>query len=91
MYPQSAEASEQEGFPSIAKVMLSIAVTERQHEKRYLALLDNIKKGRVFKPEKVTKWKCRNCSYIHEGTEPPEKCPDCDHSQAYYELLAENY
>ena len=91
MYPQFAEVAKQEGFPDIAKVMLSIAVAERQHEKRYLALLDNIKTGRVFKRETVTKWKCRNCGYIHEGAEPPEKCPACDHPQAYYELLAENY
>ena len=91
MYPQFAEIAEQEGFPDIAKVMRSIAVAERQHEKRYLALLDNIKSGRVFKREKVTKWKCRNCGYIHEGTEPPAKCPACDHPQAYFELLGENY
>ncbi|MFQ5722440.1 MAG: rubrerythrin [Candidatus Aminicenantales bacterium] len=91
IYPQFAEIAEQEGFSDIAKVMLSIAVAERQHEKRYLAFLDNLKTGRVFKREKTTKWKCRNCGYIHEGTEPPEKCPACDHPQAYYELLAENY
>jgi len=91
MYPQFAEIAEQEGFTEIADVMRSIAVAERQHEKRYLALLDNIKTGRVFKREKVTKWKCRNCGYIHEGSEPPEKCPACHHPQAYFELLAENY
>ncbi len=91
MYPQFAEVAEQEDFPDIAKVMRSIAVAERQHEKRYLALLDNIKTGRVFKRETATKWKCRNCGYIHEGSEPPEKCPACDHPQAYFELLAENY
>ena len=25
----------------------------------------------------VTKWKCSICGYVHEGAEPPEKCPIC--------------
>ena len=56
-----------------------------------VARFENIKDGKVFKRDKVVKWKCRNCGYIHEGPEAPEKCPACDHEQKYYELLAENY
>lgn len=33
----------------------------------------------------------RYCGYIHEGTEAPQRCPACDHEQAYFELLTENY
>ncbi len=91
MYPEFARIAEEEGFPEIAAVMRSIAVAEKQHEKRFLALLDNIEKGRVFKREKVMRWRCRNCGYIYEGTEPPEKCPACAHPKAYFELLGENY
>lgn len=91
MYPEFAETADEEGFTEIACVMRAIAVAETQHEKRYLALLENIEKGRVFKREKPVKWKCRNCGYIHEGTEPPEKCPACAHEKAYFELLGENY
>ena len=25
----------------------------------------------------MKKWKCTVCGYIHEGEEPPEKCPRC--------------
>ena len=91
MYPEFARIAEEEGFPEIAAVMRAIAVAEKQHEKRYLALLDNIEKGKVFKREKVMRWRCRNCGYIYEGTEPPEKCPACAHPKAYFELLSENY
>lgn len=91
MYPQFAEMAEQEGFSEIARVMRSIAVAEREHEKRYLAFLENIKTGRVFKREKAMRWKCLNCGYIHEGPEPPKKCPACAHPRAYFELLGENY
>jgi rubrerythrin len=91
MYPDFARVAEEENFQEIASVFSSIAVAERQHEKRYLSLLENIEKGRVFKSEKVVKWRCRNCGYIHEGTEPPEKCPACAHPKAYFELLGENY
>jgi len=91
MYPEFARTAEQEGFTEIAAVFRAIAVAEKQHEKRYLALLDNIEKGRVFKRDSVVKWKCRNCGYIHEGTEAPEKCPACAHPRAFFELLGENY
>ena len=91
MYPEFAKIADEEGFTEIACVMRAIAGAEKQHEKRYLTLLGNIEQGRVFKRDKVVKWKCGNCGYIHEGTEPPEKCPACDHEKAYFELLGENY
>lgn len=91
MYPEFASVAEKEGFQEIASVFRAIAVAERQHEKRYLNLLENIEKDRVFKRERVVKWKCRNCGYIHEGTEAPEECPACAHPREYFELLSENY
>jgi len=64
---------------------------QRYHEKRYLALLENIEKNRVFKREATVRWKCGNCGYVHEGTEAPEKCPACAHPRGYFELYVENY
>ncbi len=91
MYPEFAKVAEEEGFNEIAAVFKAIAVAERQHEKRYLALAENIEKGRVFKREEAVVWRCRNCGFIFEGTEPPQTCPACAHPQAYFELLGENY
>ena len=91
MYPEFADIAEEEDFQKIASVFRAIAVAEKQHEKRYLNLLKNIEKGRVFKRESVVRWKCRNCGYIHEGTEALEECPACAHPKAYFELLGENY
>ncbi len=91
MYPEFAKIAEEEGFNEIAAVFRAIAVAEKQHEKRFLTLLKNIENSTVFKKEKVMKWRCRNCGYIFEGTEPPEKCPACAHPQAFFELLSENY
>jgi len=91
MYPEFADVAEEEGFQKIASVFRAIAVAEKQHEKRYSNLLENIEKDRVFKRESVVRWKCRNCGYIHEGTEAPEECPACAHPKAYFELLGENY
>ncbi len=91
MYPGFAQIARKEGFDDIAKVMEAIAVAEKQHEKRYLALAANIKAGRVFKRTKKVAWRCRNCGYLYEGTEAPTECPACEHPQAHFELLAENY
>ncbi len=91
MYPAFAETAEEEGLATIAAVFRAIAVAEKQHEKRYLGLLENIREARVFKRDAPRKWKCRNCGYIHEGTDVPAKCPACDHPQAHFELLEENW
>jgi len=91
MYPEFAKIAQEEGFPEIAEVFKAVAVAERQHERRYLALLENIEKDRVFKRDGVVRWKCRNCGYVHEGVEAPEECPSCAHPRAYFELLCENY
>jgi rubrerythrin len=91
MYSEFAQIADEEGFPAVAAVFRAIAVAEKQHEKRYLGLLENIEKNRVFRREEPRKWKCRNCGYVHEGTEAPAKCPACDHAQAYFELLEENW
>lgn len=91
MYPEFAKTADEEGFPEVAEAMRAIAVAEKQHEKRYLGLLSNLNNNSVFKRDEVVKWRCRNCGYIHEGTEPPEECPACAHPKSYYELLCENW
>ncbi len=91
MYPGFAKVAEEEGFSDIATIFLAIAVAEKQHEKRYLDLAANIDAGRVFKRETQQVWRCLNCGYLHEGNEAPETCPACDHPQAHFELLGENW
>jgi len=91
MYPEFAETAEKEGFKEIANVFRNIAVAEKRHEDRYVALAKNIQEGRAFKREKTVRWVCRNCGYVHEGPEAPEKCPACAHPQAYFELEPTNY
>jgi len=91
MYPDFAKTAVEEGFEEIAKAFLAIAVAEKQHEKRYLALAANIENGRVFKRQKKETWRCRNCGYLHDGEEAPEICPACAHKKPHFELLGENY
>jgi rubrerythrin len=91
MYPDFAKTAMAEGFEEIAKACMAIAVAEKQHEKRYLALAANIETGRVFKREKKETWRCRNCGYLHDDEEAPEICPACAHKKPHFELLGENY
>ncbi len=91
MYPSFAKVAREEGFDAIAKAFESIAVAEKQHEKRYLDLAKNIEDGTVFKKDKPVVWRCRNCGYLHEGTEAPDVCPACVHPQAHFEVLGENW
>ena len=91
MYPGYAKVAREEGLDVIAAVFEAIAVAEKQHEKQYKDLAQNIEAGRVFKRDGKVFWICRNCGYLHEGTEAPETCPACVHPQAHFEVLGENW
>jgi len=91
MYPEFAKTARREGFEPVAETFEAIAVSEKQHERRYRGLLKNIEEGKTFKKSKKVKWRCLNCGYIHEGTDAPENCPACAHPRAYFEVLAENW
>ena len=91
MYPEFAKIAEQEGLTDIAKRLRAIASAEEHHEERYKKLLSQVEAKTVFKKDKETVWVCRECGYVHMGNEAPEKCPACDHPQAYYQVKCEKY
>ncbi len=91
LYPEFARIARSEGYEPVAKMYEAIVVAERQHEKRYLDLLKNLRDGLVFKKPKTVVWRCMNCGYLHEGAEAPAVCSACLHPQAYFEVLGENW
>lgn len=91
LYPNFAERAEKEGFKDVAHTFRMVATVENKHERRYLKLLANVEQNKVFKKDKVIKWKCRNCGHVYEGSEAPTKCPVCSHAQSYFEVWCENY
>ncbi|MBN1859559.1 rubrerythrin family protein [Candidatus Bipolaricaulota bacterium] len=91
MYPEFARIAREEGFSEIAAVFESVAVAEKQHERRYLGLLANVENHTVFRKGEPATWRCRNCGYVHTGTEAVQLCPACAHPQSYFELLGENW
>jgi len=91
LYPSFGEIAAKEGFVDAAKTFRSIAKVEAYHERRYLKLLTNIEQGKVFKKDAQIKWKCRNCGFVYEGSEAPDKCPVCEHPRSFFEVWTENY
>jgi rubrerythrin len=91
LYPEFAKVAEEEGFTDIAAAYKAIARVEQAHENRYRKLYDNLEAGKVFVRDGKMVWKCRNCGYLHEGEKAPDKCPACQHPQAFFELFTENY
>lgn len=91
LYPMFARIAREEGFPEIGVIFEKIAMVERAHEARYRKLYDNLENGAIFKSGDKIVWKCRNCGYLHESNDAPQKCPACDHPQAFFEMHCENY
>lgn len=91
MYATFAKEAREEGFDHIAFLFDEVGKIEREHEERFLKLLNNIESGLVFSRDGDTIWKCANCGHIVIGRNAPEICPVCSHPQAYFEIKAENY
>ena len=91
MYAEFARVAKEEGFNHIAYLFEEVGKIEKEHEERYLKLLENVENGLVFSRDGDTIWKCSNCGHIVIGKNAPEVCPVCAHSQAYFEIKAENY
>ena len=91
MYKGFAETAREEGFNELAALFELVGGIEKGHEERYRTIIEHLEQGVTFKNDNVVAWKCRECGYIHFGTEPPAVCPVCAHPQSYYELRCENY
>jgi rubrerythrin len=91
LYPEFAEIAKEEGFAEISTAFKMIAKVEVEHEKRYLALLQNISEDKVFIKEGKVLWECRNCGYVYESAKALEMCPACLHPKSYMQLRASNY
>ena len=85
MYPDFAKDAKEEGNMKGINFSYIYRGCEEHHRDRYKKLLDHVSNGTVYKREAPIKWKCSVCGYIHEGTEPPGKCPCCQHAREYYE------
>ena len=77
MYAGFAKVAKEEGFDHIAFLFEGVAAIEKEHEERYLKLLDNLTSGKVFERSEQQAWVCANCGHIHYGNKAPEKCPVC--------------
>ncbi|MCX6812256.1 MAG: rubrerythrin family protein [Candidatus Berkelbacteria bacterium] len=91
MYPEFEKTARAENQNEIADIFRELGEVEEQHEKRYLKLKENVAAGKVFKRDGEVFWHCRNCGYVHRGSEAPSICPACAHPQSFFEILAENY
>lgn len=89
IYKEFENEARKEGFNEIADFYKELQEVEESHAKRFKALLDELRKGTLYKREKSTLWKCSNCGYIHEGKEAPEKCPLCKFPKGYFEEYCE--
>ncbi len=90
-YYKAAETARKEGFPDIASHFEAIAAVEKVHHDRFQLMLDHINKGTMWKREKPVTWKCLVCGYTVIGTEPPAKCPACDHPYQHYVALEDGF
>lgn len=89
-YTAAAAVAEEEGFPEIAEHFRSIAEVEKHHMERFARYLKMIQDGTLWKREKPVTWECLVCGFHFEGTEPPKKCPGCDHPYQHYIAIGDD-
>ena len=91
LYPEFAKVAEEEGFKEIATAYHNIIKAEKEHERRYLKLLERVESGKFFERDEEIYWQCRNCGFVVKAKKAPAKCPACDHPQEFFEPMRDNY
>lgn len=91
MYLRFAEEARAEGFNEIADLFAAVGEIEKEHEQRYLALLDSVENRQVFIKDEIVIWQCSNCGHVVVGKKAPDVCPVCAHPQGYFRMKADNY
>ncbi len=91
LYLDSEKTAKEEGFDEVAETFHNVINSEQHHYNRYKKLLENIKNNTVFSKKTEVVWMCRKCGYLIKSKSAPQKCPNCHHDQAYFEILSENY
>ncbi len=91
LYPEFSKVAEEEGFKEIATVYNNIIKAEKEHERRYLKLLERVESGKYFERDEEIYWQCRNCGFVVKAKKAPAKCPACDHPQEHFEPMRDNY
>lgn len=91
LYPEFAKVAEEEGFKEIATAYHNIIKAEKEHERRYLKLLERVESGKFFERDEEIYWQCRNCGFVVKAKKAPAKCPACDHPQEHFEPMRDNY
>ena len=91
MYPEFAQAAKEEGFTKIAALFEMVAKIEREHEQRYLTLLNNLENGSIFQKASKVRWICSNCGHELDAEKAPEVCPVCAHPKAYFVVKDVSY
>lgn len=91
LYKEGEEKAKEEGFEEISDTFKHVRRAEEHHEARFKKLLENIENDTVFKKDYETEWMCRECGYVFFGKSAPQKCPNCHHPRAYFEVLCEKY
>lgn len=84
-YPKLREEALVDNTLDTARFFQQLTKIEARHKERFEALLKLMETDQVYKRETPIKWKCRVCGYIHEATEPPKKCPGCQHDMSSFE------
>ncbi len=91
LYPEFSKVAEEEGFKEIATAYNNIIKAEKEHERRYLKLLERVESGKYFERDEEIYWQCRNCGFVVKAKKAPAKCPACDHPQEHFEPMRDNY
>ena len=91
MYKKFAEEAKEEGFTRIAYLFEEVAKIEKEHEERYLTLLQNVKDDRVFHKDEDKIWICCKCGHVYIGKDAKDVCPVCQHPRSYMEVRSTNY
>ncbi len=86
IYPAFADVAKKEGFPQAEAAFRMIANIEKEHEKKFKQIAENLNNKTLYQKKEPVQWVCANCGHIHQGTDAPGICPVCKYAQGWFEV-----
>ncbi len=88
-YTSYEKIATEEKYPALVEFFKELAQIDSEHEKRFLKLIKSFNENKLFKKDIIVKWRCKDCGYIIEAHEAPNKCKVCKAPKGKFEIYHE--
>ncbi|MDE6188860.1 MAG: hypothetical protein K2G37_01060 [Clostridia bacterium] len=79
-----SKTASEEGFDYVSRVLDEISKVDSRTEEEIKGVMGDLKVGKLYSSDAVSRWQCIKCGYSVEGKSAPEMCPLCSSQKGFF-------